>query len=169
MPFARQEKIIIYPITGNPPTWGHGDLVLRASALFDHLYWIVGNNIHKKFDFTIEERMDMMSSYLIHYGLENVTIDHFDGAMIRYAESKKAQFFLRGLRNTTDFQYEVELASGNRGIIKEIETICMFARPHYSMISSSLVRELAILGESIDQYVLPCLTKKIVERLSEKT
>jgi pantetheine-phosphate adenylyltransferase len=76
-----------------------------------------------------------------------------------------AQFLLRGLRNTTDFQMELELAAGNRGIDKTIETLCLFAKPHYATISSTLVRELALLGEKIDQYVLPSLVPYIVQRL----
>ena len=97
----------------------------------------------------------------------------FDGRLIfgkslskiRFAEKVKANFLLRGLRNTTDFQLEHDLAAGNRGINKEVETICMFSKPHFATISSSLVRELAMLGERIDQYVLPEIADKIVKKL----
>lgn len=158
-------KKIIYPISGNPPTWGHADLMMRAAALFDHVYWVAGVNIHKSLDFSVEERMEMMNEYVKYYGLKNVTVDYHQGVMVRYAEKKEAKFFLRGLRNSTDFQYELELSCGNRGIIKEIETICMFSRPHFATICSGLVRELATFGESIDQYVLPKLSERILKKL----
>ncbi len=162
------KKMIVYPISANPPTWGHADIMMRAAKTFDHVFWVVGTNILKKSDFSVEERMSMMKDYVDHYKLKNVSVDSYDGVMVRYAASKKAQFFLRGLRNTSDFQYELDLASGNRGIAKEIETICMFARPHFATISSALVRELALFGESIDQYVLPSFAEMIVERLRKE-
>lgn len=147
--------IAIYPSSSNPPTWGHADILLRASKLYSKIYWAAATNLEKKFSFSLEERLAMMEAYVRHYQLSNVVVDHFEGATVRYAMEKRAQIILRGLRNTTDFHYELELATGNRGINKKIETVCMFAKPHFATISSSLVRELAMLGEKITQYVLP--------------
>jgi pantetheine-phosphate adenylyltransferase len=151
------EKIIVYP--------GHADILKRASALFDKVYWVAGVNISKNYEFSTEERTEMMKAYVNYYKLSNVIVDSYDGAIIRYAQNKKAQFLLRGLRNTTDFQAELELAAGNRGLDKTIETICFFSKPHYATISSKLIRELASLGERIDQYVLPSLEDKIIKKL----
>jgi pantetheine-phosphate adenylyltransferase len=158
------ERIIVYPISANPPTWGHADIMMRAAKNFDHLYWIAAVNVNKKSVFTPEEKMDMMKAYVNYYQLDNVTVDYCSGTVIRYAEEKKASFLLRGLRNTSDFQAELELASGNRGICKDIETLCMFSKPHFATISSSLIRELAILGEKIDQYVLPSIAHIILDK-----
>lgn len=159
------EKIIIYPISANPPTWGHADIMMRAAKNFDKVYWIAATNPNKKYMFTETERLEMMESYVKYYKLKNVEVLSFGGTIARFAEEKKANFLLRGLRNSSDFHLEVELATGNRGINKELETICLFAKPHFATISSSLVRELAMLNERIDQYVMPEMAKKILMKL----
>jgi pantetheine-phosphate adenylyltransferase len=156
-----REKIIVYPTSANPPSWGHADIMYRAAQVYDKVYWVAAQNPVKMVAFSLPERMEMMQAYVDFYELKNVIVDSNAGAIVRYAESKQAQFLLRGLRNTTDFQAEWEMAAGNRGISKKIETICLFSKPHYATISSSLIRELAGLGERIDQYVLPSLVEKI--------
>lgn len=159
------KKIIVYPISANPPTWGHGDIMMRAANHFDTVYWVAAVNPTKTYMFTLEERLSMMKSYVTYYKLKNVEICSHDGTIARFAEEKGAQFLLRGLRNSSDYQMELELSVGNRGISKEIETICLFAKPHYATISSTLIRELAILNERIDQYVMPSIAKKILHKL----
>ena len=161
------KSIIVYPISGNPPTWGHADLMQRASQKFDQVHWVAAVNPEKRQLFSLEERTEMMNAYVDYYKLKNVNVSGFSGAIVRYAQELKASFLLRGLRNTTDFQMELELAAGNRGIDKNVETVCMFTKPHYATISSSLVRELAILGESIEQYVHPKIIPLIQKRLSK--
>ena len=153
------KKIIVYPITGNPPTWGHADIMSRAAEKFDEVHWIAAINPNKKSSvFEDHEKVEMMEKYVNYYKLTNVIVSAHQGTIIRYAQKAGAQFLLRGLRNTTDFQLELELASGNRGIDKSIETVCMFTKPHFATISSTLIRELAFLGEKIDQYVLPSIS-----------
>lgn len=159
------EKIVIYPISANPPTWGHADIMMRAATHFDKIIWVAATNPQKKYMFTIEERLDMMQAYVKYYKLKNVEICSFDGTIARFAEEKGAQFLLRGLRNSSDYQMELELSVGNRGINKELETICLFAKPHFATISSTLIRELAVLNERIDQYVMPSIAKKILKKL----
>lgn len=163
-----KNRIIVYPTSANPPTWGHADIMMRASKRFDKLIWAIATNPKKgSLGFTIEEKIKMMQAYVDYYELDNVEILHCEGAVVRFAKLHNAQFILRGLRNTTDFQMELELAAGNRGIDKNIETICMFSKPHFATISSSLVRELAILDEKIDQYVLPSLVPLIKKKLTK--
>lgn len=159
------EKKIVYPISANPPTWGHADIMMRAATRFDHLYWVAASNPKKSYMFTVEERLEMMHAYVDYYKLKNVTILHFEGTIARFAEEKKAQFLLRGLRNSSDYQMELELSVGNRGISREVETLCMFAKPHFATISSSLIRELVQLNERIDQYVMPSIAKKILHKI----
>lgn len=160
-----EANTIVYPISANPPTWGHGDILMRAARKFEHVYWVAAINVKKQSEFTVDEKIQMMQAYVNYYKLTNVTVESWDGTIIRYADSKGAGFLLRGLRNSTDFQMELELAAGNRGINKNIETICMFSKPHFATISSSLIRELAILGEKIDQYVLPSIVPLIKSKL----
>ncbi len=164
---STKSRVIVYPTSANPPTWGHADIMMRASKRFDKLIWAIATNPKKgSLGFTIEEKIKMMQAYVDYYELENVEVLHCEGAVVRFAKQHGAQFILRGLRNTTDFQMELELAAGNRGIDKNIETICMFSKPHFATISSSLVRELAILDEKIDQYVLPSLVPLIKKKLT---
>lgn len=163
-------RIIVYPTSANPPTWGHADIMMRASKRFDKLIWSIASNPKKDNQgFSIDEKLKMMKAYVDYYELKNVEVLHCEGAVVRFAKLHGAQFILRGLRNTTDFQMELELAAGNRGIDKNIETICMFSKPHFATISSSLVRELAILDEKIDQYVLPSLVPLIKKRLCRRS
>jgi len=165
-----QGSTIVYPTSACPPTWGHADIMMRAAKKFSRLLWVVATNPHKlnSYPFSADERMDMMKAYVAYYKLKNVEVHHCSSTVIRFAKKEGASFLLRGLRNTTDFQMELELAAGNRGIDKEIETICFFSKPHYATISSSLVRELAILDEEIDQYVLPSLSPFIKSKLKKQ-
>lgn len=163
-----EKKIIVYPTSANPPTWGHADIMMRAATHFDELHWVAGINHQKVFDFTIQERIEMMEAYVKYYKLKNVIVTSHEGVIVKYAKQVGAQFLLRGLRNTTDFQAELDLATANRGIEKEIETICFFTKPHFATTSSTTVRELATFGEKIDQYVLPSIAQKIISKLSKK-
>lgn len=165
-----KNRIIVYPTSANPPTWGHADIMMRAAKQFDKLIWAIATNPKKgSLGFTVEEKIKMMQSYVDYYQLSNVEVLPCEGAVARFAKNHGAQFILRGLRNTTDFQMELELAAGNRGIEKDIETICMFSKPHFATISSSLVRELAMLDEKIDQYVLPSLAPLIKQKLTGRS
>ncbi len=160
-----KEKIIVYPISANPPTWGHADIMMRAAKHFDKVIWVAATNPKKTYMFTVEERLEMMHAYVEYYKLKNVEVCEYQGTIARFAEQRNAEFLLRGLRNSSDYQMELELSVGNRGISKEIETICLFAKPHFATISSTLIRELAILNERIDQYVMPSIAKKILHKL----
>jgi len=159
------EKIVVYPISANPPTWGHADIMMRAAKHFDKVIWVAATNPKKTYMFTVDERLEMMQAYVDYYKLKNVEVCEFQGTVARFAEAKGAEFLLRGLRNSSDYQMELELSVGNRGISKEIETICLFAKPHFATISSTLIRELAVLNERIDQYVMPSIAKKILHKL----
>jgi len=159
-------KIIVYPISANPPTFGHADILLRASKKFDQIYWVAAVNNDKKAIISVDTQLKMMNDYVSHYQLKNIISDSCDGSIVRYAQEKKADFILRGIRNLTDIQSEMDLAIGYRGISSDIETICMFANPGLNMVSSSLVRELAKVGERIDQYVLPSVSDELKQILS---
>jgi pantetheine-phosphate adenylyltransferase len=159
---------VLYPISGNPPTWGHADVMERASRIFEKVTWALAVNPGKEYLFSAEERMAMMEDYVRHFGLKNVTIHTYEGATVRYAEHIGAGLILKGLRNATDLQAEMEQAIGNRSINESIETITFFTSPRYSVISSSLIRELALLGENLEPYVLPSVAEQITRILREK-
>jgi len=155
----------IYPISANPPTNGHADILKRASAKFDHVYWVAALNPNKELLFNNEERLAMMQMYVDYHKLNNVTVDSHDKAIMRYARMKQVQFLIRGLRNTSDFQQEIELATANYDINPDVETICFLSLPHYSMMSSSIVRELVGLNESFGRYVIPSVEELIKKKI----
>ena len=145
----------VYAISADPPTWGHADIMMRAANKFSHLHWVFANNTSKKAMFSSQDKLNMMKIYVDHYKLTNVIIDSVEGSVARFASKVQADYLIRGLRSSSDYQMEYELSVGNRGIDKNLETICMFTKPHYATISSSIVRELAVLNEPITQYVHP--------------
>ena len=155
----------VYPISANPPTNGHADILVRSATKFEHVYWIAARNILKELFFSDEERIKMMQMYVEHHNLRNVTVESFDHAIMRYAKVRGASFLVRGLRNTTDFQLEIEMASANRMINQEIETICFLSQPDYAMMSSSIVRELARLHEGFGKYVIPPVEEFIKKKI----
>ena len=160
-------SIAVYAISGDPPTWGHADIMMRASKKFTQVYWVIGKNPKKKYMFSDEQKIQMMEAYVSHYKLDNIILDFVDGSIAKYAKEKKAKFLIRGLRSSSDFDMEYELSVANRGIAKDLETICMFTKPHYATISSSIVREVALLNEKVSQYVHPEV-EKIIESIVKK-
>ena len=110
----------------------------------------------------------MMRDYVKHFGLANVFVEYHAGSIVRYCLSRKAKFILRGVRNTSDLQKEMDLSTGYRGVDDSVETICMFANPQLVMVSSSLVRQLANVDESISQYVLPSVEQKLTDCIKPK-
>ena len=154
-------NIGVYPISANPPTLGHADIMKRASSCFHQLYWVAAINPDKKIDFPISLQLEMMEEYVNHYKLKNVTVDSVKGSMVHYATEKRAKFIIRGIRNTNDLQLEMDLSTAYRGINDSIETICFMADSKLVMVSSNLVRQIAKVKESIEPYVLPSVAKKV--------
>ena len=164
-----EPRIAIYPSSANPPTWGHANILQRSVACFDHIYWAAAYNPEKKYIFSAEERKQMMMEYVHHFQLTNVTIDMFSGSTVRYAQQKKAKVLIKGLRNESDFHAELQQFVGNKGIDSTIETFCLFGVPELSVVSSSLVRELAMLGENIESYVHPAVAKLVLQILKRSS
>ena len=137
-------------------TNGHLDIIERAAGLFDELIVAVGTNVGKSPAFTGEERVAMLRETCRH--LPNVTVDSFDGLTVRYAKSRNANVILRGLRALSDFEFEFEMALMNRRLDEGIETVFMATNAEYSYLSSSIVKEIAGFGGSVES-----LVPKIVE------
>lgn len=158
----------VYPISANPPTLGHADIMRRASYCFKRLYWVAAINPDKKVDFPVPLQLEMMMEYVRHYKLKNVTVDRVQGSMVHYATKKEAKFIIRGIRNTNDLQLEMDLSTAYRGMNDSIETICFMADSKLVMVSSNLVRQIAKVQESIRPYVLPSVAD-MIESHYEKT
>ncbi|MBC8257766.1 MAG: pantetheine-phosphate adenylyltransferase [SAR324 cluster bacterium] len=160
-------RIAVYPTSANPPTFGHADILLRTTKQFDHVFWAAAMNTEKHYMFKEDVRLQMMTEYVKHYDLNNVTVEAFTGSTIRYVQARKAQVIVKGLRSLDDFQGEFQQAVGNKGIDTEIETFCLFGKPDLFAISSTLVRELAFLGESIADYVLPSVAEIVTAAIKK--
>ncbi|MBI1757305.1 MAG: pantetheine-phosphate adenylyltransferase [Fimbriimonas ginsengisoli] len=137
-------RLAIYPGSFDPPTLGHLDVVERAARLFDRIVVAVGSNPGKSALMSVEERVDALSASVKH--LPNVEVATFKGLLISYAAKQGASAIVRGLRATADFEYEFQMAMVNRRFDAAIETVFLMTKWEYSYLSSSIVREVALLG-----------------------
>ncbi len=143
----------IYPGTFDPITNGHADLIERGARMFDRLIVSVAANPNKQPLFSLEERVELANQVVAH--LPHVEVRGFDILLVNYAKSIGAHVILRGLRAVSDFEFEFQLASMNRRLDPEVESIFLTPAEQYSFISSSLVREVAKLGGNIASFVHP--------------
>jgi pantetheine-phosphate adenylyltransferase len=136
-------------------------LVERGLAVFDQIVVAVARNPAKETLFTLDERLDMLRDSLAPHGPGRVTVDSFEGLTVDYAKSKGASAILRGLRGAADFEYEFELATINRHLDAEMQTVFMMADVKWFFISSTMVKEAASLGADIDGLVPPPAAVKL--------
>jgi pantetheine-phosphate adenylyltransferase len=156
-------KTAVYPGTFDPITNGHTDLVERAARLFDRVIVAVAKNPSKTPAFSLEQRVGLASEVLAH--LPNVAVRSFDCLLVDYLRQQQGQVILRGLRAVSDFEYEFQLASMNRQLAPEVETMFLTPSEHYSFVSSSLVREIAALGGDVTPFVHTTVVAALRARL----
>jgi len=152
-------KIAIYPGTFNPITNGHTDLVQRAAGLFDKIIVAVGTNTQKGNNLPTDQRVELAKEVLA--GLKNVEVTSFEGLLTDFVSQRGANIILRGLRTVADFEYEFQLVGMNRVLDPSIETVFLAPAEHLSYISSTLVREIALLGGDISNFVHPAVAAAI--------
>jgi len=152
-------RIAVYPGSFDPLTRGHLDIVQRAAKLFDHVIVAVLNNASKKYVFSVSERLEMVEDSV--RGLPNVDADAFSGLLVDYLKSKKARVVIRGLRVVSDMDYEFQLASFNRRLYKDVETVFLMPDDQYTYLASSMVREIARLGAGTDAFVTPFVARRL--------
>ncbi|NPV92251.1 MAG: pantetheine-phosphate adenylyltransferase [Firmicutes bacterium] len=155
-------RIGVYPGSFDPVTNGHLDILERSSKLFDRVVVAVIHNPQKRGFFTIEERVDILKNITSHN--PKVSVDSFSGLLMDYVKNQGAQAVIRGLRAVSDFDYEMQMALMNNKLSPEIETIFIISCPQYIYLSSTKIKEVAILGGCIHGLV-PSLVE---ERLKEK-
>jgi pantetheine-phosphate adenylyltransferase len=143
-------ELAIYAGSFDPVTNGHLDLVDRASRLFNQVIVAVGINSARTPLFTIEERLELLTSVCRPY--PNVTVQAFSGLLINFARSIGARVIVRGLRAGSDFEYELQIAHLNADLAPELDTVFLPTRTNYGFISASLVRDVARHGGEIERY-----------------
>ena len=138
------KKIALFPGSFDPFTNGHFDIVVRGLEVFDEIIISIGHNTQKKRYFEVDLMVRKISEAFIKY--PNVSVEIYDELTSQFAKKKNAKYLLRGLRNTTDFEYENSIAQANKFLNKNMETVFLITSPEYAAISSSIIRELHKYG-----------------------
>jgi pantetheine-phosphate adenylyltransferase len=158
-------KKVVCPGSFDPITFGHLDIIKRASSLFDEVVVAVLVNKTKKSLFTVEERMSMIAEVTAEY--KNVTIASWSGLLVDYCEANGIQAIVKGLRAVTDFDYELQMSQMNLQL-KGVETLFMSTAPAHSFLSSSLVKEIAAYDGDISGYVPAQLVERVNKALTDR-
>ena len=153
---------VVYPGTFDPITNGHSDLVARAARLFDHVIVAIAVSASKRPVFDIDQRLELARVVLSR--IPNVEVVAFSSLLVSFVRERKAQVVLRGLRAVSDFEYEFQLAGMNRRLAPEIETLFLTPAEQYAYISSNLVREIAVLGGDVSEFVHPAVQAALREK-----
>lgn len=161
---SKQLHIGVYPGTFDPITFGHLDIIQRATRLVDRLIIAVATNVKKEPLFSIEERVEMIQVELKTLPLPQdveIIVKPFNTLLVHFAKEEGAQVLIRGLRAVSDFEYEFQMAGTNRKLSPELETVFLVASESYQLIASNLVKEIARLeGDTT-----PFVSHEVAERL----
>jgi pantetheine-phosphate adenylyltransferase len=144
-------RIALFPGSFDPFTNGHLDVVNRGLALFDEIIIAIGNNSSKKRYLPVEEMITIIGE--LFKTQPRITVAAYKGLTAEYARQRGARFLLRGLRNTTDFEYENTIAQANRHVNRDLETVFLITSPALAAISSSIIREIHQFGGNVDDFI----------------
>ncbi|MBV1687414.1 pantetheine-phosphate adenylyltransferase [Novosphingobium sp. G106] len=161
------QRIGVYPGTFDPITLGHADIIRRGAKLVDRLIIGVTTNISKSPMFSPEERMDMVRREVTAMGIDNVDVVGFNALLMRFAEKQGASVIVRGLRAVADFEYEYQMAGMNQQLNANIETIFLMADVSLQPIASKLVKEIALFGGDIANFVSPTVRDDVMARIEQ--
>ena len=149
----------LYPGTFDPITNGHADLVRRAAGLFDSVVVAIAANAGKAPLFSLEARVELARRVLA--DLPNVTVTGYSELTVEFAKKHDLSVIIRGLRAISDFEFEFQLANMNRHLARDIETVFLTPQEQFTFISSSLVREIAVLGGDVHEFVHPLVLEEL--------
>jgi pantetheine-phosphate adenylyltransferase len=150
-------RVAVYPGSFDPVTYGHLDIIERGAKIFDKVVIAILENPNKNPLFTIEQRKEFLLSAIAE--LPNVEIDSFQGLLADYMISTKAHVIIKGLRAVSDFEYELQMASINKKLAPNVETLFMMTNNKYSFLSSSVVKEVAKYGGDVSDLVPPAVLR----------
>ena len=156
----------IYPGTFDPVTFGHIDLIKRATDTFGQVIVAVAHNPHKKPLFSVKERVDMIKKAT--RDIKGIEVCDFDGLVVDFARRKKARLLIRGLRMLSDFEYEFQMALTNRKLAPDIETIFLMPKETYSYVSAKLLKEAVSLGADVSVFVPDFVQRAMKGKLGRK-
>lgn len=160
------KKTAVYAGSFDPITYGHIDIIERAGRIFDRVIVAVAHNTEKKPLFTVSERVTMLKKAARH--MPNVEIDDFTGLVVDHVIKKKANVLIRGIRMLSDFEYEFQMALTNRKINSGVETIFLMPHESYSYLSSTLIKEAALLGADLKSFVPDFVEKELKKKLGKR-
>jgi pantetheine-phosphate adenylyltransferase len=158
------KRIAIYAGTFDPITFGHIDVLERASLLFDKVIIAIAASSSKKTIFTVEERIKMIKDSI--GDIKNVEALSFKGLLVNFAKECNATAIVRGLRAISDFEYEFQMALTNRKIEENVTTVFLMPNEKYTYLNSTLVREISMLGGDVSAFVPDNVNKKLKEKFS---
>lgn len=156
----------VFPGSFDPPTYGHLNIIERASKLFDSVDVVIAVNPEKRSLFSADERLAMIKKLTAAY--ENVTVHQWEGLVVNYAKAHGANILLRGIRNTNDFAYEFDLSLVNHSLNAEIETLFIPTEQKYSIIKSSAIKEIAQFGGDISGMVPPIVAEEMAKKCESR-
>jgi pantetheine-phosphate adenylyltransferase len=157
----------IYPGSFDPITYGHMDILKRASKIFDEVVVLVMKNINKRYFFTFSERLSMVEKAV--EGIQNARADSYEGLLVDYARKTGIKIVVRGLRAISDFEMEIQVAHINKAMYADLETVFLMTDPKYSFLSSSIVREAASFGGDVSLWVPPYVEEALKRKFSGST
>lgn len=155
-------KIAVYPGSFDPVTNGHMDILERTSQMFDKVIVAVVHNVKKKALFTLDERVHLIKEACKH--IPNIEVECFSGLLVNFVNEKKATIIIRGLRSMTDFEYESHMSMMNRRLIPNVDTVFVMSDYRYIYVSSSGVKEAALLGGDIQGLVPEIVGRGLEEK-----
>ena len=153
----------IYPGSFDPVTYGHIDLIKRATQIFDEVIVAVARNVRKKPLFDLDQRVEMLKQAT--KDIKNIKVTSFDGLVIDYAHSQKINVIIRGVRMISDFEYEFQMALTNRKMAEDIETVFLMPSEGYSYLSSTLLKEAGFLGADLSAFVPDFVAEQLKKKL----
>jgi pantetheine-phosphate adenylyltransferase len=157
-------KTALYPGTFDPFTNGHLDIALRAAKQFEHLIIAVSEHEKKKTLFSLQERIDSIKEIIEGSGIKNISVEGFSNLLANFAKEKNATIVIRGLRVTSDFEYEFKMAQFNNEMNPGLEVVYLMSTASYLHVSSTSVKEIASLGGDISAYV-PSIVKEMLKKV----